>query len=63
MTRRLEQLFEQMRQAVPLTNDCAIIDSCSMHAQALVAMIEVLDEQINKYDQAIEAGPRLAQQP
>jgi transposase len=55
VVRRVEQLFEQMRQAVPLTNDCAIVDSSSMYAQALVAMLDVLDEQIDKYDQAIEA--------
>jgi transposase len=46
-------LAEKVRAAILLTHDAAITTSCAMYAQALIAMIDPLDEQIAKYDQVI----------
>jgi transposase len=48
-----QALFEKIRAAIPLTQDTAIIDASSMYALSLVALINPLDEEIAKYDQAI----------
>jgi len=52
--RRVEQLMAKLREAVSLTTDSAIIEPASMHAQALAKMLEVLDEQIDRYERTIE---------
>jgi transposase len=46
-------LVEKMAAAVPLTGDSAIVEGFSMYAQALVPIIDALDDQIARYDQAI----------
>jgi transposase len=51
---RVEQLTAKLREAVSLTMDPAIIEPASMHAQALARMLEVVDEQIDRYERAIE---------
>jgi len=47
------EVKEKIRAAVALTYDRAIIEVQSLHARSLIALIEPLDEQIAKYDQAI----------
>jgi transposase len=51
-----KELFEKIRAAVPLTNDTAIIETHSLYALSLVALLEPLDQQIAKYDQTIAAA-------
>jgi transposase len=50
------ELIEKIRAAVPLTHDTAIIETHSLYALSLVALIDPLDQQIAKYDQAIAAA-------
>jgi transposase len=50
------ELIEKIRTAVPLTHDTAIIETHSLYALSLVALITTLDQQIGKYDQAIAAA-------
>jgi transposase len=53
---RAKELFAKIQAAVPLTRDAAIIESSSMFALSLVAMLETLDQEIAKYDKAIAAS-------
>jgi transposase len=46
-------LIEKIGAAVPLTGDKAVIDGYSMHVLSLVAIIDPLDAQIDRYDKAI----------
>ncbi len=48
-----QELIEKIRVAVPLTRDTAILDACSMYARSFIALLDPLDEEIAKYDQAI----------
>ncbi len=48
-------LIEKIRIAVALTRDTAILDACSMYARSLMALLDPIDEEIAKYDQAIAA--------
>jgi transposase len=51
-----QELIEKIRVSVPLTNDTAIIETHSMYALSLGALIDPLDLQIAKYDKAIAAA-------
>lgn len=51
-----KELIEKIRLAVPLTHDTAIIEAHSLYALSLAALIDPLDQQIAKYDQAISAA-------
>ena len=51
-----QEVVEKIGAAVPLTSDQAIIDGYAMYAQSLVEIIDPLDSQIAKYDQAIAAA-------
>jgi transposase len=51
-----QELLEKIRAAVPLTRDTASIEAYAMYAQSLIALIDPLDQEIAKYDQAIAAG-------
>ena len=46
-------LIEKIGAAVPLTGDKAVIDGYSMYALSMVAIIDPLDGQIDRYDKAI----------
>ncbi len=48
-----QALIEKIRVAVPLTRDTAVIEAQSMYARSLVALIDPLDQEIAKFDQAI----------
>ena len=50
-----QKLVEQIRVAISLTDDRAIIEASAMYAQSLIAMLLPLSEQIAKYDQTIAA--------
>src|SRR5206468_5698694 len=50
---RAKTLHDQVREAIPLTRDLTTISTCSMHASAQIAIVEVLDEQIKNYDLAM----------
>jgi len=51
-----QELIEKIRRAVPLTHDTAIIEAHSLYALALAGLIDPLDQQVAKYDQAIAAA-------
>ena len=51
-----EQIMERLRAAVPLTHDRAIVEVKSMYVQTLIAQIEPLQTEIDKYDDAIAAA-------
>jgi transposase len=53
---RVKELFAKIQAAVPLTRDAATIESSSMFALSLVAIIETLEQEIAKYDKAIAAS-------
>lgn len=50
-----QKLVEQIRVAIPLTDDRAIIEASAMYAQSLIAILLPLSVQIAKYDQTIAA--------
>ena len=52
---RLAALIEQLRIAVPLTSDTAIIDALVLRVGSINDLLETLDDQVDRYDQAIEA--------
>ncbi len=54
--RRVKELGDQMAKAVALINDGAIIEPSSMYAQSLAVMLDVLDEQIDKFDAEVDAA-------
>lgn len=56
IAKRVTDLIGKLQAAVPLTNDGAIIEAQAMYAQALVCIIEPLDEQIARYDTVIAAA-------
>jgi transposase len=51
-----QALLEKIRTAVALTGDKAVIDGYSLYAQSLVAIIDPLESQIERYDQVIAAA-------
>jgi len=53
---RAKTLHDQIREAVPLTRDLTTSSTCSMHARAQIAIVDVLDEQIKSYELAIAAA-------
>lgn len=52
---KLEQLLANVKKAQPLTQDSAILLSCSMKVDTLVQQIPLLTEAIERYDQKIAA--------
>jgi transposase len=52
---RLRERIEAIQQAMPASEDPAIVEGESRKAQALVAVIETLRDQIARYDQRIAA--------
>jgi transposase len=48
-----QRLIEKIGATVPLTSDKAVIGGYSMYALALVAIIDPVDAQIDRYDEAI----------
>lgn len=51
-----KQVIERLRVAVPLTHDRAILEARSMYVQTLIALIEPLETEIDRYDDAIAAA-------
>lgn len=49
------ELVVKIASATPLTSDRAIVEASTLYAQALIAMLTPLDEQIAKHDQVIAA--------
>jgi transposase len=52
---KLEQLVANIKKAQPLTEDSAVLLSCSMKVHTLVQQIPLLTEAIERYDQKIAA--------
>ena len=52
-TAEIEKIIVTIRSAVPLTTDTAITSALAMRAQALVAVIETLQEQVETHERAI----------
>jgi len=52
-TAEIEKIIVTIRSAVPLTTDTAITSALAMRAQALVAVIETLQEQVEMHERAI----------
>jgi transposase len=52
---RLEQLLANIQEAQPLTQDTAVLLSCSMKVSTLVQQIPLLTEAIRRYDEKIAA--------
>jgi transposase len=52
---KLEQLLANIKKAQPLTQDSAVLLSCSMKVDILVQQIPVLTEAIHRYDEKIAA--------
>ena len=52
---KLEQLLVNIKKALPLTQDSAVLLSCSMKVETLVQQIPLLTAAIERYDQKIAA--------
>src|SRR5215467_4545373 len=50
---RIRERITGIQQAVPATEDIAIVEACSRRARTLVAVIETLRNQIEEYDRRI----------
>jgi transposase len=53
---KAQELLEKIRAAVALTRDTASIEAYAMYARSLIALIDPLELEIDRYDQAIAAG-------
>ena len=52
---RLEEILAAIRSAVPLTTDSAVVEALALRVRSGVALLAVLDEQIQAHDEAISA--------